>query len=124
MRALCIGVLGSLTFSVVSGCSEEPRPVAEEPTPANESSAAAEAESRVELSDAEIQSLAEKQKVCAVTGEPLGSMGTPVPVRVADSAGTQHTVLLCCESCREELLSDPDKYLDKLAVEEPDSIPP
>jgi hypothetical protein len=96
-----------------TGCSEEPRPAAEEPTPA--------AETEIHLSDAEIQSLAEEQKVCAVTGEPLGSMGTPVPVRVADSKGTPHTVLLCCESCREELLSDPEKYLAKLASAEPDA---
>ena len=79
-----------------------------------EKAAAGNEESTVTLSEAEIETLAEEQKVCAVTGEPLGSMGTPVPVRVTDSKGADHTVLLCCESCREELLENPDEHLAKL----------
>jgi hypothetical protein len=43
---------------------------------------------------------------------------------VTDSAGTPHTVLLCCDSCREELLSDPDKYLARLSSEESDADSP
>ncbi len=35
--------------------------------------------------------LAEKQKVCPVSGEPLGSMGTPYKVTVKD-----REVFLCC----------------------------
>jgi len=101
---------------VAIGCSEEPRSAAEEPMLS--------AESEVTLSDAELKSLAEVQKVCAVTGEPLGSMGTPVPVRVNDSKGSPRTVLLCCESCREELLSDPEKYLARLGTAESDANSP
>lgn len=62
-----------------------------------------------------IQKIAKEQKVCAVTGEPLGSMGDPVPVLVADKKqNTERTVLLCCESCRQELLDHTDRYLAEL----------
>jgi len=101
-----------LAAALLAGCSEEPRPAAEEPTPAV-TEADIEA-SKVELPEPEITALAEKQKVCAVTHEPLGSMGTPEPVAVTDSKGAKHTVLICCESCREELLKSPDEYLAKL----------
>lgn len=100
--------------ALLVGCSEEPRPAAEEPVPA-ETSADIEA-SKVEMSDAEVDALAAEQKVCAVTGEPLGSMGRPEVVAVTDSKGEKHTVLLCCDSCREELLKNPDEHLAKLAA--------
>jgi hypothetical protein len=110
---------GLICGLAVCGCSEEPAPVAKQPAATSETS-----QNDVQLSEGEIDQLAAKQKVCAVTGEPLGSMGTPVPIRVTDSAGVDHTVLLCCKSCREELLSDPDKYLAKLASEEPEAKSP
>ncbi len=52
---------------------------------------------------------AEKQHVCPVTGEMLGTMGPPKKV---DMNG-QH-VWICCDGCREELLANPDKYLTTL----------
>ncbi|HEX6983875.1 MAG TPA: hypothetical protein VF170_00800 [Planctomycetaceae bacterium] len=107
---LALGLLATATFL---GCGETPQPAAEEPVPATETAGEG---GEVNLSEAEIQALAEEQKVCAVTGEPLGSMGTPVPVRVTDSKGEKHTVLLCCESCREDLLENPDEHLAKLAA--------
>jgi len=55
------------------------------------------------------RALAEKQKVCPVSGEPLGSMGKPVKVEVKG-----RTVFLCCEGCEPALKKDPDKYLAKL----------
>jgi len=61
-----------------------------------------------ELSEAD-RALAEKQKVCPVSGEPLGSMGKPVKVEVKG-----RTVFLCCGGCEAELKKDPDKYLAKL----------
>ena len=42
----------------------------------------------------------------------LGSMGPPIKV---DVQGTP--VFICCESCREELLTNPDKYLARLPKE-------
>lgn len=106
--AMAFGLLAAATFL---GCGETPHAVVQEPAPA---AGVADEGAEVVLSEAEIQSLAEEQKVCAVTGEPLGSMGSPVPVRVIDSKGANHTVLLCCESCREELLKNPDEHLANL----------
>ena len=56
-----------------------------------------------------LRAQAEAQRVCPVTGKPLGSMGPPVEVRVAG-----RTVLVCCEGCRDPLTSSPEKYLAKL----------
>jgi len=54
-------------------------------------------------------SAAERQNSCPVTGELLGSMGSPKKVDVRG-----HSVWICCDGCREELLANPDKYLAKL----------
>lgn len=57
----------------------------------------------------EDRALASRQRVCPVSEEPLGSMGTPVKVHVRD-----RDVLLCCKGCDEEIQANPDKYLAKL----------
>ncbi len=62
---------------------------------------------------AEDRALAEKQRTCPVTGEPLGSMGTPVKVTVKGQ-----TVFLCCDGCKAAIDKDPDKYLAKLKAKE------
>jgi hypothetical protein len=61
-----------------------------------------------ELSE-EDRKLAEKQRVCPVTDEPLGSMGKPVKMTLKG-----RTVFLCCEGCRDEIEQNADKYLAKL----------
>jgi hypothetical protein len=53
--------------------------------------------------------LARRQKTCPVTGQVLGSMGTPVRVMVEG-----RTVFLCCEGCEPRLRKDPSRYLVKL----------
>jgi hypothetical protein len=58
---------------------------------------------------AEDQPLAIKQKLCPVTGKPLGSMGVPTRVVVEG-----RTVFLCCEGCEDRLRGNPGKYLSKL----------
>lgn len=50
-----------------------------------------------------------KQKICPVTGEPLGSMGAPVKVSVSGRA-----VFVCCKGCEKPLLRKPDEYLAKI----------
>ncbi|WP_147870583.1 hypothetical protein [Stieleria maiorica] len=50
-----------------------------------------------------------KQHFCPVSGEMLGTMGEPEKVKVQ---GQQ--VWICCDSCKDKLLADPDKYLAKL----------
>jgi hypothetical protein len=57
----------------------------------------------------EDRALAERQKVCPVTGMPLGSMGTPRRLVVSG-----RVVLLCCSGCESKLLREPAKYLAKL----------
>jgi hypothetical protein len=52
---------------------------------------------------------AEKQHICPVSGELLGTMGPPKKIEVKEQQ-----VWICCEGCREELLAQPDKYLAKL----------
>jgi hypothetical protein len=54
---------------------------------------------------------AERQKICPVTGLPLGSMGAPIKA----AAGKQ-TVWLCCEGCEASFAKDPAKHLKKLSA--------
>ena len=52
--------------------------------------------------------LAEDQRLCPVSDEPLGSMGTPVKAEVKGQP-----VFLCCKSCVKRALADPDQTLAK-----------
>ena len=52
---------------------------------------------------------AERQHICPVSGEMLGTMGTPLKVHVKDQ-----DVWICCEGCKDQLITDPDTYLAKL----------
>src|SRR3954451_19896098 len=64
------------------------------------------------LLSTEDRALAEKQKICPVSGEPLGAMGAPKKISVAG-----HDVFICCQGCEKELTSEPDKYLAKLGLQ-------
>ena len=55
------------------------------------------------------RALAEKQKTCPVSGEPLGAMGKPYKVTIQG-----RDVLLCCPGCEAEIKENPEKYLAKL----------
>ncbi len=55
---------------------------------------------------------AEKQHICPVSGEMLGTMGPPQKVEVN---GQQ--VWICCDGCKEAIVKDPEKYLAKLKKE-------
>jgi YHS domain-containing protein len=57
----------------------------------------------------EDERLAQRQKVCPVTGQPLGSMGAPFRAVVDGRA-----VFLCCEHCAAALRENPRKYLRHL----------
>lgn len=50
-----------------------------------------------------------KQHICPVSEQLLGTMGAPQKI---DVQGT--SVWICCDSCKEKLLSEPDKYTAKL----------
>lgn len=99
----CVFLVAPLAF--VLGCSGGP------PAPPSKPGAQAASdevrEARAKLSP-EDRALAEAQDLCPVTGEKLGSMGTPVKVTVKGE-----TVLLCCASCEKKALNEPDKTLAK-----------
>jgi len=65
-------------------------------------------EELAKLSEADRAS-AEKQHICPVTGEMLGTMGRPIKLSVKGQ-----DVWICCDGCRKSLENDPDKYLAKL----------
>ncbi len=58
---------------------------------------------------AEDRALALSQKICPVSGERLGEMGEPVKLDVKGQP-----VFICCEGCKDKILSHPDEYLAKL----------
>lgn len=59
----------------------------------------------------EDRALAEKQKICPVSGEPLGGMGAPKKLSVAGQ-----DVFICCAGCEKEITSEPEKYLAKVGL--------
>jgi hypothetical protein len=52
------------------------------------------------------QSSINAQRVCPVSGEPLGSAGTPIKVLLG-----ARSAYLCCEGCLKEVRANPDKFL-------------
>lgn len=56
------------------------------------------------------------QRVCKVSGEALGSMGTPLKV----SRGSQ-TTFLCCKGCLKAVQANPDKFLAASGPAAPDA---
>ena len=48
----------------------------------------------------------ERQKICPVSGKPLGDMGHPIKVIVGDQP-----IFLCCKGCLKRVQADPAKYL-------------
>ena len=82
-----------------------------EPGHAEHSGHAGHSEYDEELSQlsADDRALAEKQKVCPVSGQSLGAMGKPYKVTV-----NGREVFLCCQGCEGEIKGDPQKYLAKL----------
>jgi hypothetical protein len=57
------------------------------------------------------RALAEKQKVCPVSGEPLGAMGAPKKISVAG-----RELFICCPSCEDTVAKEPAKYLAKVGL--------
>ena len=102
-----------LAFAVavsVLGCSKAPEPVADQSAPVIAPADGHEmAHGKAPALSTEDQALADKQKLCPVCGEALGSMGHPVKVMVGDRA-----VFLCCAGCKGAIEANPEKYLAKL----------
>ena len=77
-------------------------------TPADKE--AAEREEALSKLDPADRKLAEAQGYCALSGEPLGSMGPPVKVALGDDS-----VFVCCEGCSEGAAKNPEKTLERVA---------
>jgi YHS domain-containing protein len=106
--AAAIAAAGVLAFVGCSKSSDATAPPAAGASTATESPAAKMPEGFEKLSASD-QIAALKQKICPVSGEKLGEMGTPIKVSVKG-----RDVFLCCPSCKEDIEKDPDKYLAKL----------
>jgi hypothetical protein len=95
-------VLGGIAAFL--GCSA--RQPAAEPT----------AQSEIELELAKLspddQKLAIAQKICPVSGEPLGSMGKPIKIEQ-----NGRVLFICCAGCEEDVQKDFEGNLKK--VEQP-----
>jgi hypothetical protein len=52
--------------------------------------------------------LAEAQRLCPSSGQPLGSMGVPIKLTVKG-----RPVFICCEGCKEKVLAHPDEMLKR-----------
>lgn len=97
-------------MELVTPSSAEPQPSA----PQADQSEQPEITAALSELSAEDRRLAERQRVCPVTGMQLGSMGIPIKVNVDG-----RNVFICCEGCRARLLAEPTKYLAKLDQEAP-----
>jgi Cu(I)/Ag(I) efflux system membrane fusion protein len=64
-----------------------------------------------------LASTAEEQKICPVTGAPLGSMGAPIPVEVEG-----RKVWTCCNACPPKLKAEPARYLARLVPPPKDAV--
>ncbi len=65
-------------------------------------------ENLAKLADADRVS-AEKQEMCPVTGDHLGSMGVPIKLTLKGQ-----DVWICCKGCKDAVEKNPEKYLAKL----------
>ena len=109
--SLCTGSVALALVTLLVGCSgsdpaesttttatEPAQTSVEEDTKLNEAMAKLLPEDRAKV---------EAQKICPVSKEPLGSMGTPIKVTVEG-----RDVFVCCEACVDELKADFAKYSD------------
>lgn len=110
-RSILWGSIFGLSLAVL-GCSAEPTPPADaedihshEHT-MHEETEVDEAFTKLSPQDREA---ALAQKICPVSDQALGSMGTPIKVTVED-----RDIFVCCQGCVDELKSKFDEYAKKL----------
>ena len=110
--AHCFGLLLLAVAIAVIGCGGRP---SERSTPGPKGGHA-EHEAKIKanlakLSDPEDRKLAEAQKYCPISDEPLGTpeMGVPIKVMVDGQP-----VFLCCKSCERKAKADPAKTLARV----------
>jgi hypothetical protein len=122
-RFTTLSVLGFVTLlsGILLGCGEKDAAVAPGEMPAADAGASAIEKALASLS-AEDRELVVMMGDCPVSGEPLGSMGTPLKVTKGD-----RSLFICCESCRELAEKNFDDYIAKIdakkAAAEPAEAP-
>ena len=104
-----------LTAAFVVGCqgSTAPTPTVErkiESKPAESNAVDPDVKASLDKLSPEDRKLADEQKTCPITGEPLGSMGVPPKLTIKDQ-----TVFVCCASCKKKAESEPEKTLKAVA---------
>jgi hypothetical protein len=120
MRNSAGSVLLAAVACLAAGCSDAPTakaPAARKPFDYAAEDARIIREAMAKLSPHD-RAKAEAQKICPVAEAPLGGMGMPYKMTVKG-----RDVFLCCEGCKGEIESDPDKYLAKLDKVKPGSSP-
>ena len=99
----------ALTFHVGCQGNTTPTPKAET-KPVASNTVDPEIKASLDKLSPEDRKLADEQKTCPITGEPLGSMGVPPKLTIKDQ-----TVFVCCTSCQKKAESDPEKTLKAVA---------
>lgn len=111
--SLAFALFTAFGLLILAGCNNQPATPEDtatvEPHDHDQDPVDPEIEANLTKLPPELHELAHDQRICPVSGEPLGSMGVPQAVEVLD-----RTVLICCEHCEETLKQDPEKYLAKL----------
>jgi hypothetical protein len=98
-------ILYLVVVLATAGCHEAKPTAGRDPNPQEDTKIRA----SLDKLSPEDRALAESQRRCPVTDEPLGSMGVPIKVMVNDQP-----VFVCCSSCIKSATKDPDKTLQKV----------
>lgn len=106
LRALLLTLVPTFFGCSPNGQTGEPTPT---PTPTVEQSSVSEMGDIALLENEADRAAAIRQGICAVSGEPLGSMGKPIKL---DVQGRE--VFICCSGCEDSLRENPQKYFEKL----------
>jgi YHS domain-containing protein len=101
-------------IGVLAGCTQQDQPAEQKQTATDghmhdhdhASSGDAEVEAALAKLSPEDRALAKEQRVCPVTGEPLGSMGVPKKISVEGQE-----IFICCVGCEDAVRENPKKYL-------------
>ena len=104
-----------LTAALVVGCqgSTDPTHKADskiESKPVESNAVDPDVKASLDKLSPEDRKLADEQKTCPITGEPLGSMGVPPKLTIKDQ-----TVFVCCAICKKKAESEPEKTLKAVA---------
>lgn len=87
-------------LALIAGCGQQAPATPESSTATSEATATSDETSEVSAAIDELpedeRALAIAQKVCPVSGEPLGSMGKPIKVTVDGKS-----LFICCEGCQD-----------------------